>query len=177
MSVFATLQRATLLVWLLCGMAACRPSPNANRADHPLVEGTWKLVSSESRSEDGHVEATFGPNPVGLLVYSPDGRMSVHLMRRDRSNFQSDDSSHGTPDELKAAFDSYLSYFGTYEIDTANGVVSHRIEGCSFPNWTGTLQRRHFVLDGNRLSLITPPIRTNDKDVRVHLIWARADRK
>jgi hypothetical protein len=40
---------------------------------------------------------------------------------------------------------------GLIEVD--DQTVIHKVEGALFPNWSDTLQRRPFVLDGNELSL------------------------
>jgi len=45
--------------------------------------GTWRLASLVRRS-GGRTEHPFGEQPVGLLLYTPDGRMSVHLASADR---------------------------------------------------------------------------------------------
>ena len=137
--------------------------------------GTWTLVSCESRFEDGAVEPSLGIDPIGQLMYDASGRMSVHLMRRDRAAFVSMDLRGGTPQELKAAFNSHQSYYGRYSLDVATGMVSHHIEGGSFPNWTGTTQKRFYKLEGKRLSLSTPPIPIDGKQARVFLIWERVN--
>jgi hypothetical protein len=142
--------------------------------DGALV-GTWKLVSCESRFEDGTVEPSLGIDPIGQLMYDTNGRMSVHLMRRDRAAFISTDLRGGTPQELKTAFNSHQSYYGRYLPDVAAGMVSHHIEGGSFPNWTGTTQKRFYKLEAKRLSLITPPILIDGKQARVFLIWERVN--
>ena len=158
---------------LLLSVFALAAEPTAAIKSAPAVVGTWRLVSSESRTETGEVRPTLGADPLGVLMYDASGHMSVHLMGRNRSKFAAGDMRRGTPEELKAAFDSYVSYYGTYVIDATEGTISHHLEGCSFPNWTGTTQKRFLKLEGKRLSLSTPPIRVDGKDVRVFLIWER----
>jgi glucose-1-phosphate thymidylyltransferase short form len=48
---------------------------------HPLV-GAWELVSFQVRHPDGRTDEPLGPDPVGLGVYTPGGRVSAQLMRR-----------------------------------------------------------------------------------------------
>jgi len=67
--------------------------------DNPSVVGTWRLISAESRSDDGQAQPTLGSHPAGVLMYDAGGRMSVHLMRRDRSAFTSGDMRGATADE------------------------------------------------------------------------------
>jgi hypothetical protein len=167
------MKTSILFVLTLVLLSATRAAePTSAGSSNPLV-GTWKLIACENRSEDGQIQQTFGANPKGILMYDAGGRMSVHLMGGNRTRFTSPDVHGGTASELKEAFDSYMSYFGTYEIDAAAGTVAHHLEGCSYPNWVGTTQQRFLKIEGKRLSLSTPPMRVDGKGVRVFLIWER----
>ena len=67
-------------------------------------------------------------------------------------------SGRGTDAELRAAFEDYGSYFGTYSIDQTRQTVRHQVRGAWYPNWIGHDQVRHFKFDGGRLLLSTPPL-------------------
>jgi steroid delta-isomerase-like uncharacterized protein len=140
---------------------------NATRAN---FIGAWRLVSFESKA-DWQTTHPFGREAQGTLVYSPGGRISVVLSKPDRGRFAGNDAVRATPEEKVAAFDSFLSYFGTFDVN--GNVVIHRIEQCSFPNWIGTEQRRFFLFDGNRLTLETPPIQTDGQPTVSRLTWER----
>lgn len=135
--------------------------------------GTWKLVSVEALSTNGEVTYSYGTDPIGMLMYDSDGNMSVMLMRRDRPKFASDDSQRGTPEEKKAAFESSMSYCGTYKIDEEKGTVTHHVEGSTFPNWTGTDQVRLFKFSNDQLLLSTLPMSVGGNKLSVNLLWAR----
>jgi len=45
-----------------------------------------------------------------------------------------------------------ICYFGRYTIDEAAKAFIFHLEGCSFPNWTGTDQKRSFSLAGDELT-------------------------
>src|SRR4249920_573523 len=80
--------------------------------------GAWRLVSAEFRAEDGTVaESPYGPEPQGLLMYDAHGSMSAQLAQKGRSPFAIADRMAGTPDEIRAAFQSYQAYYGRYKID------------------------------------------------------------
>ncbi len=135
--------------------------------------GTWKLVSAEYRYADGRVVEYLGAHPLGALIYDTDGNMSVHLMRRDRPAFAAGDRLAGTLDEIKLAFEGYHAYFGTYTVDEPARTVTHHIAGCSFPNWVGVDQKRFFDLEGDRLTLRTPPLLMRGEQAVDYLIWER----
>ena len=74
--------------------------------------GTWRLIEYESRYEDGSVRLPMGEHPHGVLTYTADGRVSVHMTRHDRKPFTVDDWLGGTDVEVREAYESYLGYFG-----------------------------------------------------------------
>ncbi len=136
--------------------------------------GTWKLVSANYRRPNGERMDYLGENPLGALMYDERGNMSVQLMRRDRPAFASNDRLGGTLEEIKAALEGYLAYFGKYKVDEKNKTVTHHIEGCTFPNWVGVDQTRFFELDGNRLILRTPPLFVRGGQAVGEIVWERA---
>lgn len=135
--------------------------------------GAWKLISAEFRSSDGKVIYPYGKDAVGLIIYNSAGQMSVHLMRTDRPAFASGDPLKGTAEEIKAAFEGYLGYFGTYEVNEQDGTVIHCVHGSSFPNWVGEDQKRYFQFTGSQLALKTPPTPFGGVTIAGILIWER----
>src|SRR5262245_650538 len=99
--------------------------------------------------------------------------MSAHVMRKDRPLFAANDSARGTDAEVRAAFDGYTSYFGTYTIDPKKHAVTHHVRGASYPNWVATDQLRYYTFDGSRLSLSAPPIVMGGQTFDFVLIWER----
>ena len=135
--------------------------------------GTWKLVSAEFRRPDGTAIEYLGDNPMGMLIYTSDGHMSVHLVQRDRPRFVTDDRMGGTPEQISAAYLGYQGYFGTFTVNETERMVTHHIQASSFPNWVGVDQRRFFELAGDRLTLRTPPLLIGKAQVVGHLVWQR----
>ncbi len=76
--------------------------------------GTWRLVSFVGHGADGGETRTYGPRPLGVLIYDKGGRMSVQIARSDRRPFKSGDLFRASPEELKDAFEGYFGYFGRY---------------------------------------------------------------
>lgn len=132
-----------------------------DRTNRPGKEGTqsnsfvgsWKFVSLIGKSTEGDVFIPYGENLYGKIMYDAGGHMSVLLMRPDRPKFASGDIYGGTPEEMKFAFENFDAYCGTYEVDVEKGTVTHRIEGCRFPNWEGTHQVRYYEFSGDTLTL------------------------
>jgi len=149
-------------------------SPNvAQSQSGPSLLGTWRLVSYEARDSEGRVHYPLGENVSGLLVYDAGGNMSAHVMRNDRPLFAAKDPACGTDAELRAAFEDYGSYFGTYTIDQTRQTVTHQVRGAWYPNWIGHDQVRHFKFDSSRLLLSTPPLIWDGKSFEYVLTWER----
>jgi len=139
----------------------------------PDLVGTWRLVSYEARDSKGQIQYPLGEGVSGQLIYDAAGNMSAHVMRNDRPLFAANDSARGTDAEVRAAFEGYTSYFGTYTIDSKNETVIHRVQCASYPNWIASDQLRYYKFDGSRLSLSAPPIVVGGQAFDFVLIWER----
>lgn len=137
---------------------------------NPFI-GTQRLISFEIRKADGQVRYPLGQDAVGYIIYNEDGYVSVAIMSANRSKFASGDIFGGTTEEKAAAADTYISYCGRYEIREDR--VIHHIEVSFFPNWIGVDQERIFELDGDRLSLGTPPFLVGGIQQTAHMLWQR----
>lgn len=135
--------------------------------------GEWSLVSMTNESSDGVISYPNGKNVKGLLIYSDHNTISAQLGNSERNKFQSNDFRFGKDDEIKLAFNSYISYFGTYEINTEKHFVIHNIEMSLFPNWIGTKVKRYFEFNGECLVLRATPILENEIEVTPTLRWKR----
>jgi len=94
--------------------ALASPLPAQSAADR--FRGPWTLVSYEQRKADGSVSYPMGKDALGLLSYDADGRMAAQLMRRGRPLFSSRTRQQGTVEEIRAAFEGFLAYYGPYKI-------------------------------------------------------------
>ena len=137
--------------------------------------GTWQLSVYEEKIDDGTVIYPLGKNAAGRLMYDKNGRFSAQLMRPDRPFFVSGNIYGGTPKETEAAYEGYLAYFGSYELDK-DGNMLHHVDACTFPNWIGVTQVRIFKFKGeNQMSLTTPPLEVAGKKGISVLEWKRTD--
>src|SRR5262249_19100878 len=93
--------------------------------------GTWKLVSWKIERAGGTVtDSSLGSNPTGWIMYQRDGHMSVNLMRSGRIKFASNNLMEATSEEIKSAFESYVSYCGSYEVNATRGFVMTAPDQC-----------------------------------------------
>jgi hypothetical protein len=114
--------------------------------------GTWRLIHFVDTDAGGRVSYRFGEKPIGYFVYDPTGHLSVQIMLTPATPpFASGVDDKGTDEEVRAAYDGYVAYFGTYRVDEAKGVVTHLVESSLKPSYTGTDQPRPFKLEGDTL--------------------------
>ena len=144
--------------------------------------GTWRLVSVEARREDGAITLPYGREPSGYLTYTAERRMAVSMMRAPAPRVKSGDLFLGAAEAL-AGGHAYVGYSGTVSVEDISttpdehgaltGTVVHTLDTCSYPNWVGTAQRRRFLLEGNRLTLTTPPIERGGTGAVATVSWVR----
>jgi len=155
-------RRVALSLLVLTGLAMLMPLSSvafAGGLANKLV-GTWRVVRFVDTDPSGKVTYPFGEKPRGYIVYDPTGHLSVQIMRMPaQPTFAAGDDDKGTDAEVRAAYDGFVAYFGTYRVDEVNSVVIHVVEGSLKPSYTGTDQPRPFKLDGDVLI-----INVRDKD-------------
>ena len=130
-------------------------------------------MSSEFKYSDGQVVYPLGDDAIGILIYDGSGYMSLQLMRRDRPAFSTGNPNGGTIEEIKSAFGGFVAYFGNYEVNQEQGIVTHHLEGSLIPNWVGKGLKRFFQLSSNHLTLITPPVLIGNRHMTTKLAWER----
>src|SRR5262249_54873405 len=101
------------------------------------------------------------------LIYDADGLVAVQIMRRDRQLLSSSDPQQAPPEEIKAAVEGFTAFFGTYEIDETEKIVTHHVEGHVLPNSVGKDLKRRFEFSGDKLTLKPSANR--------RLVWQRVD--
>ena len=141
--------------------------------DKEKFTGAWRLISNEYLSEDGVNTYPLGREAIGQIMYDGKSNMSAQLMGARRHKFAANDWLKGTPEEIKSAFESMRCYFGTYDVDEEKKIVTHHVQGHSFPNGMGTDNVRFYEFSGNYLILRTVPIMMAGKKVVGKLVWEK----
>ncbi len=104
----------------------------------PLI-GCWRFVKAVSAN--GIIDNTWGKNPIGYLIYSPQGVMEVQIMRKEQTS---------TATSLE---ENFFAYGGYYRIDEKNHRVTHEIETAVFPEMVGKSYQRIYHIKQNYLYL------------------------
>jgi hypothetical protein len=152
---------ALITGWLLMLCPVTAPA-----GDNPLL-GTWKLKSFVREVfATGERYHPMGEHAEGYLSYLPDGRMwgIVRIKPNDVAP---------TDEERVKLHRTMVSYAGTYTLD--NDKVVHRVDISWNQGWTGTDQVRFYKLDGNTLTITSPPAKSSvdGREGRSILIWEK----
>jgi lipocalin-like protein len=138
--------------------------------------GVWTLLSYTEEKKGFKDTTPLGLNPVGFLIYTPDGFVSAQLMKPGRAAFQSREWFRGTPEEYVESGSGYIAYCGTYNVDEANETVTHIPTVALLPNLIQGTQLRAIQLHADRLTLRTASVADADGAlVSSHLEWQRVD--
>ena len=173
-----------LTVAVPVALAHAQSLNNDTSASHISIRaqliGSWRLVSRESRRENGQVEIDQGLStlPLGVLIYDQSGHVAAQLSRRDRtvSIFREECSAaaetKGTPDTAQTVL-GYDAYFGTYTLSEKEGIVTHHLEPALWPGDIGKDIDRHFTISGDRLTIIFNTTTREGVMVTRTLTWER----
>jgi len=111
---------------------------------HEKISGAWTLESFNIIEPNGKIRH-WGQNTTGLLLYNPDGYMSVSINRA------LEPLDANSPKDL---FDSILFYAGTYS--TKDNIISHKVTNASNPSRIGKEMIRYAKLQEGLLELKSP---------------------
>jgi len=112
------------------------------------VVGRWRLASYEAVSKDD-VIYPMGKNAIGVLDYSADGKVSVHIMG-----------------------EGYFAYYGDYTVDERASTITHRLEMASEPSFVGASNLRRAELQGSTL-ILSGEMTFGGKPRTIKVIWKR----
>lgn len=130
--------------------------PHEPSADGRHLIGAWRLAATEYRGPHGETTDPFyQEGSTGIIIYDASGWMSVQIGGPGRRGAPATEvrlprSTDG--DALKAqAYDSYYSYYGTWEYDASTSTVIHHLHSSLVPGEAGMSYAQVATLEGGRL--------------------------
>lgn len=133
------MNRAIMYGTMALGLCAALPRTAFAQTAKELV-GSWTMASNINIRADGGKADVFGPKGKGLAIFSSDGRFAVVNINPETPKFAANSRAQGTPEENKAAMLGGIALFGTYTV--VNKEIAFKVEGSTYPNWTGSEQKR-----------------------------------
>ena len=150
-----------LLLWLSClGPFPCDAGPRDGTRIQPSRQqliGAWRLVAIEYSGPQGQaVDPFYQTGSSGIIIYDSSGWMSVQISAPNRPNWEVPavriPRAAQRDGALKAkAFDTYYSYYGTWDFDAAASVMTHHVKSSVIPAETGLDYAQTVTLEDGHL--------------------------
>jgi hypothetical protein len=127
--------------------------------------GVWKLLSVDLINEDRHpIAQPMGSNPLGRLVVSPEGYVSVLVTNPDLGREAFKDGvewRQATDTAIATVARAATSYSGPFYFSSEVGtpIFITKVEAALDPNWIGTDQAREFSFreeNGKKILVLVP---------------------
>lgn len=135
------------------------------------IKGRWAIQAWEQIYDDGRIVLPMGEELEGFIEYSDFGMFCV-ISKKGRQPFTTGGQWNADDAEKAAAYNSYLTYAGGYDVEDGNTII-HHVNYCIFPNWIGGSQRRAVEFDGETLAL-TARLEAGTPEARIaRLTWKR----
>jgi hypothetical protein len=108
--------------------------------------GTWKITSGVMQVGDETKLTPLGANLLGVMIYTPDGHFCFTAMSANRPKLAGGDRAGGTVEQKAAAYESYRSFCGRYEVNEQDRTITQSYDLALLPDTTGTTEKR-FILE------------------------------
>jgi hypothetical protein len=171
-----------VVAWLL-GLGvppaqAAAPDAGQTPTRQQLI-GAWRLVRITLSDSGGELADPFyQAGSEGIIVYDSSGWLSVQIAAPKRPPFAIPESRPSSPlpeptaRVRAAAFDTYYSYFGTWELDEATGAVTHHVKSSLIPAETGLTYTQTVTLEDGRLTFTVLDVSHGKETIR-RKVWQR----
>lgn len=132
--------------------------------------GTWRLLGFELINKTANKTLyPYGKSPIGTLILGADNFMAVTIMADNRENLSVESIQMATDQEKIKSIETYLSYSGTWRIDSDKIFVNVLVS--LLPNWTNKEHYRHYKISDDKLIFQTPTIKQGDNELYIELTW------
>ena len=111
------------------------------------LTGVWILRSAHLEGVDtGEKILSYGDNPRGVLILHEGGRMAAIIT-----------PSHQSGGDAPPPRRKVLAYSGRYRIENGKRFVTD-VDIAWLPSWVGTTQGRNFMLQEDKLDIVSDPM-------------------
>lgn len=137
------------------------------------ILGVWKLQSRTDTDTRGlrRIDPALGEDPLGILCFA-DGHFAAQFMKRDRSSGEAG-RAPGQVANNSMAVDGYDAYFGTYEVDERQSVLTVHLTGAISPSNIGSSFRRDISVRHDTLTIRLETTAADGAPVTRTLVFSR----
>ncbi|NGM61423.1 lipocalin-like domain-containing protein [Sphingobacterium sp. SGG-5] len=141
--------------------------------------GAWRLLSYiEIPINGGDSYFPYGKSPKGILLYNPEGFMSLHISASEEIQLLTEGHQLDRDENTRRGTPAFVAFSGAYTVDSKLACVNYFIETALYPAWEGTKQVRKLSFEGNTLYQKTmEPVMSEGEMVHAHMTWERVDQE
>ena len=137
------------------------------------LHGSWLLQEWRVEYPDSRpATQPFGADPVGVLIYAPDGWMSATMSRRARTPLSAVSALKADDRSKALAFQEYLAYSGRWRLEGTR--IAHDVQMSMNPSLVGTCQYREASLRAGVLTLGAAEAIGAGRERQHSIVWRRA---
>ena len=137
------------------GIALSAPGIAFGQTLKEKVVGTWRLVSIYNEA-NGTKTNLYGEKPLGLMMLDKHGNTMNIIAKPDIPKFATANRLKGTDAENRAVVQGMIAGFGTYTVE--GDTVTLKTIVSSFPNRSGTTEKRTYKISGDELTSAGYPV-------------------
>src|SRR5690606_3530654 len=91
--------------------------------------GAWRLLSYiEIPLGGGDSYFPYGKSPRGILLYNPEGFMSLHISASEEIQLLAEGHRAGTDKNIQRGTPAFVAFSGEYTVDSETACVNYFIE-------------------------------------------------
>ena len=170
-----TLLCAGALLFTSCKYFPDFLKPRKKDMDTPSLIGSFELLSYKGVDPSGRVHYPYDKEVKGFAVFDENENYVFLLYDANRPALSNSDPFFCSNSEIRIAFLSERSSFGSYEVEGDS--VLFKIEAAHLPNLEGKTEKRYFEMHSDTLLIIAPGRRLNGVFIREQSIWIKSAQK
>jgi hypothetical protein len=155
---------AVYFLFAFGAVSSVAQSPQVGGAEAKRFGGAWRLAWLEQPGPDGK------PHRIeccGMLVYTPDGHMSVQVMEREpQPSATAGQDQSSAPEQYSQG--GYEASYGSYAVDEHAHTFTFHVEGALVRNLIGKDLPRSYEFSGNQLI-----VKSTRADEHWRVAWER----
>ena len=137
--------------------------------EEKLLGTSWELVCYQSEDKDGDVLYPLGEDAKGVIIFTVNSQLSVHITAADRENKVTEEKleRYNTEAEKQMARIGYHGYSGPFNLDEEKNILTTHVKISVLSDYIGSDQNRSAKLDGDYLHL------SNVQHPERKLVWKK----
>jgi hypothetical protein len=165
------MKKALFIVFIiLLGFNSCNTKLSDQEPNEIPIEGLWELYIMEVKDSLNHWQE-WRKGMGGYLLYDSNNHVALHLFSKDYGTYKPHfpNFTDTIPIPALQHITNNYNYMGTYQLDLAKQIVTHKRLSHSNPRDWGLEVQRQFKFKGD--TLVMQPVETENASLR--LKWLR----